>query len=69
MPDRATFIADHWRAYSRVNEEFAAKTVSNECDCFDDEILLRAQEAWQKSHTDSLRFKLWNLYTRNKKEK
>ena len=27
MPDRATFIADHWRAYSRVNEEFAAKTV------------------------------------------
>lgn len=27
MPDRATFIADHWRAYSAVNEEFAAKTV------------------------------------------
>ena len=28
MPDRATFIAEHWRAYSAVNEEFAAKTVS-----------------------------------------
>jgi hypothetical protein len=27
MPDRATFIADHWKAYSIVNEEFAAKTV------------------------------------------
>ncbi|XP_039302251.1 alpha,alpha-trehalose-phosphate synthase [UDP-forming] isoform X1 [Solenopsis invicta] len=27
MPDRATFIADHWRAYSAVNEQFAAKTV------------------------------------------
>lgn len=32
MPDRATFIAEHWRAYSAVNEEFAAKTVSSiEC--------------------------------------
>ncbi|XP_014221069.1 alpha,alpha-trehalose-phosphate synthase [UDP-forming] A isoform X1 [Trichogramma pretiosum] len=28
MPDRATFIADHWKAYSTVNEEFAAKTVN-----------------------------------------
>ncbi|XP_033315169.1 alpha,alpha-trehalose-phosphate synthase [UDP-forming] isoform X2 [Bombus vosnesenskii] len=28
MPDRATFIAEHWRAYSAVNEEFAVKTVS-----------------------------------------
>ncbi|KYM93770.1 Alpha,alpha-trehalose-phosphate synthase [UDP-forming] A [Cyphomyrmex costatus] len=27
MPDRATFIAEHWRAYSAVNEQFAAKTV------------------------------------------
>jgi len=27
MPDRATFIAEHWRAYSTVNEQFAAKTV------------------------------------------
>ncbi|KAF7384857.1 hypothetical protein HZH66_011943 [Vespula vulgaris] len=27
MPDRATFIAEHWRAYSAVNEKFAAKTV------------------------------------------
>lgn len=29
MPDRATFIAEHWRAYSAVNEEFAAKTVGS----------------------------------------
>lgn len=28
MPDRATFIAEHWRAYSAVNEQFAEKTVS-----------------------------------------
>lgn len=27
MPDRATFIADHWKAYSAVNEEFAKRTV------------------------------------------
>lgn len=27
MPDRATFIADHWRAYIKTNEEFAEKTV------------------------------------------
>lgn len=27
MPDRATFIADHWRAYIKINEEFAEKTV------------------------------------------
>lgn len=27
MPDRATFIAEHWRAYSAVNEKFAEKTV------------------------------------------
>lgn len=27
MPDRATFIADHWRAYIEINEEFAEKTV------------------------------------------
>ncbi|CAG5099795.1 Similar to tpsp: Bifunctional trehalose-6-phosphate synthase/phosphatase (Thermoproteus tenax (strain ATCC 35583 / DSM 2078 / JCM 9277 / NBRC 100435 / Kra 1)) [Cotesia congregata] len=27
MPDRATFNAEHWRAYVAVNEEFAAKTV------------------------------------------
>lgn len=31
MPDRATFTADHWKAYSTVNEEFAAKTVSFIC--------------------------------------
>ncbi|KAK0178316.1 hypothetical protein PV328_002276 [Microctonus aethiopoides] len=28
MPDRATFIAEHWRAYVAVNKEFAAKTVA-----------------------------------------
>lgn len=27
MPDRATFIADHWRAYIKINEEFAEKTI------------------------------------------
>lgn len=27
MPDRATFIADHWRAYIKINEQFAEKTV------------------------------------------
>lgn len=27
MPDRATFIADHWKAYIKVNEEFAEKAV------------------------------------------
>lgn len=27
MPDRATFIADHWRAYIKVNQEFADKAV------------------------------------------
>ncbi|XP_050562115.1 uncharacterized protein LOC118264944 isoform X2 [Spodoptera frugiperda] len=27
MPDRATFIADHWKAYIKCNEEFAEKTV------------------------------------------
>ncbi|XP_028040249.1 alpha,alpha-trehalose-phosphate synthase [UDP-forming] [Bombyx mandarina] len=27
MPDRATFIADHWKAYIKINEEFAEKTV------------------------------------------
>ncbi|KAL4715519.1 hypothetical protein ACJJTC_009145 [Scirpophaga incertulas] len=27
MPDRATFKADHWRAYIKINEEFANKTV------------------------------------------
>ncbi|XP_026465717.1 alpha,alpha-trehalose-phosphate synthase [UDP-forming]-like isoform X3 [Ctenocephalides felis] len=27
MPDRATFCADHWVSYVRVNQEFAAKTV------------------------------------------
>lgn len=26
MPDRATFNAEHWRAYVQVNKEFAAKT-------------------------------------------
>lgn len=26
MPDRATFIAEHWRAYIQVNKEFAMKT-------------------------------------------
>lgn len=27
MPDRAIFIADHWKAYIKCNEEFADKTV------------------------------------------
>lgn len=27
MPDRATFIADHWKAYIKINEEFANKTI------------------------------------------
>lgn len=27
MPDRATFIADHWRAYVKLNQEFADKAV------------------------------------------
>ncbi|KAL0831094.1 hypothetical protein ABMA28_001967 [Loxostege sticticalis] len=27
MPDRATFIADHWKAYIKINKEFAEKTV------------------------------------------
>lgn len=27
MPDRATFIADHWKAYIKINEEFAEKTI------------------------------------------
>ncbi|KAG7306371.1 hypothetical protein JYU34_008996 [Plutella xylostella] len=28
MPDRATFNADHWRAYVKCNEEFAKKTIN-----------------------------------------
>nr|ARN79552.1 trehalose-6-phosphate synthase [Thitarodes pui] len=27
MPDRATFIADHWKAYVKLNQEFADKTM------------------------------------------
>ncbi|XP_013142422.1 PREDICTED: alpha,alpha-trehalose-phosphate synthase [UDP-forming] [Papilio polytes] len=27
MPDRATFIGDNWKAYIKINEEFADKTV------------------------------------------
>ncbi|XP_072939133.1 uncharacterized protein Tps1 isoform X2 [Epargyreus clarus] len=27
MPDRATFIADHWRAYIKINKEFAEKSI------------------------------------------
>ncbi|XP_045768710.1 alpha,alpha-trehalose-phosphate synthase [UDP-forming] [Maniola jurtina] len=27
MPDRATFIVDHWKAYVKINEEFAMKTI------------------------------------------
>lgn len=27
MPDRATFNADNWRAYIKINKEFAEKTI------------------------------------------